>query len=83
MLKYSKAATDDMNNIACSITSLVVGLRGGLCSLKEVFIDSNNIILWHETEDINKKNVYFQISNFTFSSYVWLCGFRCTHRLLC
>ena len=26
--------------------------------LKEVFSNSNNIILWHESEDINKKRLF-------------------------
>ena len=30
----------------------------GLSTLKEVFIDSNNIILLHELEDINKKSLF-------------------------
>ena len=37
--------------------------------LKEIFSDFNNIILWHELNDINKKKGYLQNSvdsNFTF-----------------
>ena len=30
--------------------------------LKEIFSDSNNIFLWHKSEDINKK-AYFQNFN--------------------
>ena len=40
-----------------------------------VFNDYSNIILWHESEDINQKMVISKISvnfNFTFTSYAWL-----------
>ena len=46
--------------------------------LKQVFSDSNNIILWHESEDVNKKKTpYFQ--NFSwFQCYVFkLCMIMC------
>ena len=50
---------------------------------KEVFSDSNNIILWH---DINKK-AYFQNCSwfqfYVFKLYAWLCVFYCSHRLNC
>ena len=48
---------------------------------KGMVSDSNNIFLWHELEDINKKKkkkkkkVISKISvdsNFTFASYAWL-----------
>ena len=44
------------------------------------------ISLWHESEDINKKEPISKISvdsNFMFSSYAWLCVFHCSHRQLC
>ena len=48
--------------------------------LKEVFSDFNNIISWHESEEVNqkkkKKKLISKISvdsSFTFSSYAWLC----------
>ena len=52
--------------------------------VKEVFCDSNNIILWHKSKGMNKK-VISKIpvdSNFIFASYAWLCVFHCSHRLL-
>ena len=55
-------------------------------NFKGIFSDSNNIFLWYESEDINKKKLISKISvdfNFTFSSYAWLCVFHCSHRLLC
>ena len=55
--------------------------------LKGIFSDFHNIFLWHESEDINQKKGVSKIisldSKFTFSSYVWLCVFHCSHRLLC
>ena len=58
------------------------------CIFKGVISNSNNILLWHESEDIQKKKkkkkkntACFQ--NFTFSSYAWLCVFHCSHRILC
>ena len=45
-----------------------------------ILSDSNNIILWHESEDINKK-VYSKFSvdsNFTFTSYAQLCVIHCS-----
>ena len=44
-------------------------------SIKEIVSDSNNIFLWHESEDISKKYI-FKISvdsNFAFSSYDYVC----------
>ena len=41
-------------------------------NIKGIFTDSNNIFLWHESEDINKKKLISKIlvdSNFTFSSF--------------
>ena len=55
-------------------------------SVKGIFSDSNNIFLWYQSEDINKKKLISKISddfNFLFSSYAWLCVFHCSHRLLC
>ena len=49
--------------------------------LKDIFSDSNNIFLWHETKKIKSK--ISVDSNFTFSSYAWLSVFHCSHRLLC
>ena len=40
--------------------------------VKGIVSDSNNIFLWHESEDVNKKKLISKISinsNFTFSSY--------------
>ena len=40
--------------------------------VKGIFSDSNTIFLWHESEDISKKNLISKISvdsNFTFSRY--------------
>ena len=61
-----------------------------LCPIQTIFngivSDSNNIFLWHESEDIHKKKLISKISvdsNFTFSSCAWLCVFHCSHRLLC
>ena len=54
--------------------------------IKEIFSDSNIILLWHESEDINKKKHISKISvdsNFAFLSCTWLCVFHCSHRLLC
>ena len=49
--------------------------------VKWIFSDSNSIFLWHESKKlISKISV---ASNFTFSSYAWLCVFHCSHRLLC
>ena len=48
--------------------------------------DSNNIILWHESEDINLKSLFpkFQlIPILRLPSYAWLCVIHCFHRLLC
>ena len=48
-----------------------------LQSIKGIVSDSNNIFLWHEW-DVNQKKLISKISfdsNFTFLSYVWLCGF--------
>ena len=53
---------------------------------KGIVTDSKNIFLWHESEHINKKKKLIKISvdsNFTLSSYAWLCAFHCSHRLLC
>ena len=52
-----------------------------------IFRDSNNIFLWHESEDINqkKKKIISKISfdsNFTFTSYAWL-SLALLQRLLC
>ena len=45
--------------------------------------DSNNIILWHESEDINKKiKLIPKISVDSNSSYAWLYVFHCSNRLL-
>ena len=52
---------------------------------------SNNIFLWHESEDINKTKTRTKTltsiisgdSNFTISSLAWLCVFHCSSRLLC
>ena len=49
-----------------SLTQELLGLLKGIVS------DSNNIFLWHESEDINKKMVISKISvdsNYMFSSY--------------
>ena len=54
--------------------------------LKGIESESNNIFLWHELENINKKKLISKISvdsDFPFSSYAWLCVFHCSHRLLC
>ena len=46
--------------------------------IKGIFIDSNNIFLWYDSEDINRKKKRISKisvdSNFTFSSYAWLCN---------
>ena len=46
--------------------------------------DSNNIFLWHESEDVNKKKLISKISvdsDFTFSSYAWLFLFHFSYSL--
>ena len=43
-----------------------------MSTVKGIVIDSNNIILWHESEDIHKRSFISKISvdsDFTFSSY--------------
>ena len=52
---------------------------------KGIVSDSNNIFLWHETEDINKKMIISKISvdsNFTFTNCAWLCALVLLHWLL-
>ena len=53
--------------------------------IKGIFSDFNIIFLWHESEDTmyKQKKLISKISvdsNFTFSSYAWLCVFHCSHR---
>ena len=31
---------------------------GGGSHIKGIFIDSNNILLWHESEDVNEKGLF-------------------------
>ena len=53
---------------------------------KGIVSDSTNIFLWHESNDMKKKMVIIKISvnsNFTFTSYAWLCALTLLHRLLC
>ena len=57
-----------------------------LLTLKGIFSDSNNIFLWHKSEDINKKKVISKISvhsKSSFTSYAWLCALVLLHRLMC
>ena len=45
--------------------------------IKGIFTDSNNIFLWHKSDDIIKDIVIPKISvdsNFCFTSYAWLCA---------
>ena len=61
------------------------GAQEYVAFVKGIYSDSNNIFLWHELEDINKKKLISKISvdsNFGFSSYAWLCVFHRSHRLL-
>ena len=56
--------------------------------LKGIVSDSNNKIVWHEPEDINKKKKKCYIQNFSwfrfmFTTYAWLCALTLLHRLLC
>ena len=49
--------------------------------LKGIFTDSNNIFLWHESDDINEKKLISKISfNSNFRFHVWSCGFHCSNR---
>ena len=60
--------------------------RSSPSHLKGIFSDSNNIFLWYEIRTYKQKKLISKISvdsNFTFSSYAWLCVFHCSHRLLC
>ena len=52
---------------------------------KGIFSDSNSTFLWQKSEDINRKTVIFQnfSSDFSFTSYAWLCALALLHRLLC
>ena len=59
---------------------------------KGIASDSNNIFLWHKSEDINqkkKKKGGGDISNIsvdpnsTLTSYAWLCALALLHRPLC
>ena len=48
----------------------------GMDMVKGVFSDSNNIILWHKSEDTKQKKLISKISvdsNFTFSSHDYVC----------
>ena len=52
----------------------------GVYWIKEMFNDSSNIFLWHESVD-TKKKLISEISvdsKFTFTSYVWLCVLHCS-----
>ena len=65
-----------------SLTSVVKADEWNTPLFKGIFSDSNNIFLWHESEDINKKKLISKISvdsNFAFWSYAWLCVFHCSH----
>ena len=54
-------------------------------SLKGILSDSNNIFLWHESEDINKKslNPKFQLIPILRFQVMHDSAFHCSHRLLC
>ena len=59
--------------------------KGKKYKIKGIFSDFNNILLCHESEDINNKSLFpkFQlIPILHFSSYAWLCVFHYSHRLL-
>ena len=52
--------------------------------IKGIVSDSNNIFLWYELKDINKKKMISKISvdsNFTFTSYTGLCAMALLYRL--
>ena len=54
--------------------------------LKGIFSDSNSIFFMVWIRRYKQKKLISKISvdsNFTFSSYAWLCVFHCSHRLLC
>ena len=38
-----------------------MSITTGQSCVKGILTDSNNIFLWHDSEDINKKKLYFQI----------------------
>ena len=57
-----------------------------ISSIKGIFSDSNNIFFMTWIRRYKQKKLKSKISvgsNFTFSSYAWLCVFHCSHRLLC
>ena len=45
--------------------------------VKEVFRDSNNIILWHESEDINEKLLFQKFSWFQFLRFQVMHDYVC------
>ena len=54
--------------------------------IKEEFSDSNNIILWHESEDINKERLFPKFRMIQFLRFQVMHEYMCfiaSHRLLC
>ena len=53
--------------------------------IKGIFSDSNNIFLWHESDDINKNSLFpkSQLIPILHFQVMHDCVFHCSHRLLC
>ena len=71
----SNAHVSVLPNIKYAVTSYIHSQSK--IKFKRIFSDSNNNFLWHESEDVNKENTYFQTFSW-FQFYIYkLCMILC------
>ena len=70
---------------ACVLYLFFIGLKWNIlkkmCIVKGILSDSNNIFLWHESEDMNIKSFLSQFQ--LIPILPWLCTLALLHKLPC